>query len=813
MKHLSIILALAASLFIGCQRDETCDLSHSAVATLSVSLSNTSRTSLGEKSGDNYPVYWSEGDNLVVNGVKSNSIVINSEDKSRATFTFGATLDLPYHITHPYTASTTANAAKVEFPAEQSYIKGSFDKNCAPMCGYVAESSNNISLKHLAGILRIAIRAKEGVATTLKMVEISSNKPLAGVFGVDCQSATITPTNDCENTITYTLPANFALSATTDSYLYIAVPSGDIGDCKLTFHDSKGDTMVANWNGANVKAGIVREFKSIAFVKSDSSISLEPMHESEGEWIDDKATVQGYVLCGGKPIAGVVVSDGILCTQTGSSGYFSLHSDLSQAKFIMASIPSGYSAPTDANGLPIFYHRVTKSEMSANRCEVNFTFNKITNNPNRYTLLVGADPQPRKKTAGYDRNAYHSLDCCEDFYRDMREKAATITDRNVYGLMLGDIVHEEMDLYDNYVAGLSTLKFPMFNVLGNHDNDTTAENDAEGRRVFEEKLGPTYYSFNIGKLHYVVLDNLIMKKEENGELTGYDNGLTDEIWQWLQNDLSYVDRSSTIMVAAHSAMFKLIDGGNRGAAHKNDYGYLFAEFAKCHVWTGHQHTTYNYNYSASSAWAPIEEHTVARSTGELWTNEYLSGGTPRGYTVVEVDGDNISWYFKPTIYQSGAFTSSKYTSKQPSYTHRDWNYKNGVAKMKSDGSTLSESYQMKLYKPRVYHDFYEDMINGEAPNEYVYVNVFLWDNKWEYPKYNGVTMEKLNYKDAYCLATYEIRSHYYTYGYKLTNHDSYGPSDNNIHTIFRAPESRKTGSGTVTVTDRFGNNYSSTIAW
>jgi hypothetical protein len=123
--------------------------------------------------------------------------------------------------------------------------------------------------------------------------------------------------------------------------------------------------------------------------------------------------------------------------------------------------------------------------MSANRCEVNFTFNKITNNPNRYTLLVGADPQPRKKTAGYDRNAYHSLDCCDDLYRDMREKAATITDRNVYGLMLGDIVHEEMDLYDNYIAGLATLNSPMFNVLGNHDNDTTAGNDAAGRRVFE----------------------------------------------------------------------------------------------------------------------------------------------------------------------------------------------------------------------------------------------------------------------------------------------------------------------------------------
>ena len=197
----------------------------------------------------------------------------------------------------------------------------------------------------------------------------------------------------------------------------------------------------------------------------------------------------------------------------------------------------------------------------------------------------------------------------------------------------------------------------------------------------------------------------------------------------------------------------------------------------------------------------------------MWTNEYLAAGTPRGYTVVEVDGNNVEWHFKPTIYQSGSFVSNKLTSKQPNYVYRDWNYSNGVAKMKSDNSTLSEAYQMKVYKPGQYHDTYDDMIAGNAANKYVYVNVFLWDDKWEKPKYNGVEMEHLNYQDAYCLATYEIQKHYKTYGYKLKTDSGYGPSNNNIHTIFRAVESRSSGTGTVTVTDRFGNNYSSTVSW
>ena len=530
-----------------------------------------------------------------------------------------------------------------------------------------------------------------------------------------------------------------------------------------------------------------------------------------------KITVKGLVYGGGsKALAGVVISDGLLCVQTDENGYFEIDSDLSRTKFITASIPSGYSAPTDENGLPIFYHRVTDEERANEMVQHTFEFYPVANNPERYTLIVGADPQPRARSAGYDNIAYHSLDMCEDFYLDMKEKAATITDRNVYGMMLGDIVHENMNLFTNYVAGLKTLGFPMFNIIGNHDNDYTAKNDTEGRRKYEEYLGPTYYSFNIGKQHYVVLDNLIMKiRSSDNSLRDYDQGLTDEVWQWLQNDLQYVDRSTTIMVAAHSPMFMGIDMSERSKhtqGHRTDYAALLSKYAKVHAWAGHAHTTFNYVYPESSNLKNIEVHTVARSTGELWTNEYAINGTPRGYTVVEVDGDEISWYFKPTLYQRNGFTGQ--TDPQPEYKYRDYDFdENGEAKMRKDGAKLTESYQMKVYKPGQYHNSYDEMIAGNAANKYVYVNVFLWDDKWEKPKYNGATMSKLGHKEAYCLATYEITNHYYSYGYKLAGGNEYGPGNNNIHTIFRIYEPNPKGNGTITIVDRFGNKYSQTISW
>lgn len=534
-------------------------------------------------------------------------------------------------------------------------------------------------------------------------------------------------------------------------------------------------------------------------------------NNGSGEYVPTgKITVKGTVYGSDGPLSGVVVSDGLLCVRTNDNGYYEIDSDLKNTQFIMVSIPSGYTAPKSAKGLPLFYQRVTDADRTAGLCTAKFNFVKITDSdPNRYTMIIGADPQPRSSSASLDKVAFHSLDICNDLYLDMRETAANITDREVYGMMLGDIVHENMSLFTNYINdGISKFGFPMFNVLGNHDNDYKSKSDAEGRHSFEENLGPTYYSFNIGKQHYIVLDNLIMKLNSSGQLKDYDQGLTPEIWQWLQNDLRYVDRNTTIMVAAHSPMFMMNSMSDRsqnaGTKYGKDYATLFARYAKVHAWAGHTHTTFNYNYPSDSRLANIEVHTLARSTGDLWTNEWSANGTPRGYTVVEVDGDEVKWYFKPTKYQ----TTKNQASKIPAYKYRDWSYnESGIAKMTAGGATLSEAYQMKVYKPGEYHNTYKDMTEKKSTNKYIYVDVFMWDDKWETPKFNGKNMSKVGYGDAYSLIDYEIKS-FYTF-----SPSDYAPGDNDLHTLFRYYVSDKSGSGTVTVKDRFGNDYSQSVSW
>ena len=805
MRKLFAFTLIAVTLLSGCVADNDELNSRGETKLLTLSIIDT-RTALGEKQGDTYPVYWSEGDRIAVNGVMSQEAVINS-DKSSASFYFDSVISTPYQITYPYCESSTADAPKVVFPAEQEYVAGSFATATAPMCGYATSAAGNIALKHLAGVLQLSVKAdKEGVILDHIVITASSTK-LAGEFAVNCQNAGITPSDNASNTILYALPSGFTLSTKEATPLNIVVPAGNISSCTFEFVGSADKKMTLTWNPSSmVKAGVVREFKSINFI--DGLVGELPNLEEDEDYLTGIPGAQGFVWSSnGQPLEGVVVSDGLLTTVTDKNGHYFLDSNLEDAKFIWVSIPSGYKAPSDANGLPQFYHRISALERGKGEVVADFTFNPIAGDPNRYTILIGADLQPRAKTSTYDRIAFHSLDVAEDFYLDMHETTAAITDREVYGMILGDIVHENMSLFPNYVKGVKSIGLQMFNVIGNHDHDYSAATDVEAARKFEEYFGPSYYSFNIGKQHFVVLDNIIMAVADGKvQKDGYAYGLTDREWQWMSNDLKHVAKTTTIMVASHNPLFKK-DSANtefqNQSEHGSDYANLLKQYSKVHAWAGHTHRSFNYVYSSFNSLKNIEVHTLARSTGELWTNEYNAYGTPRGYTVVDVDGDNISWYFKPTTYQQAKFIGNDYsTVGQPPYTLRQWNYDdNGVGIMKKGGNRLDQAHQMSVWKS----------------GNYIYANIYLWDSKWGTPTFNGSKMSQRSRTDSDALdgAYLECRDFFESSSYlkDVADYlDDYKKADR-FNAIFRISNSNATGSGTISVTDRFGNTYNTEFSW
>ena len=267
MKNLAkIFMAVAVALFaFSCVQDATEDLGVSiegqGVKELTLSLEE-SRTQLGEKADGIYPLYWSEGDKISVNGVESAEAVIGA-NASTATFAVDVVAD-ELCVVYPATEGTGEGTTfPVNFLAEQAYTEGTFANGAAPMYGYAANASTPIELKHLAGALRLAVTGN-GEAIT-KVVAKAENGNIAGAFTVDCANGTLTAGAEASNTVTVTFAEPLVLGAEAQ-HIYLAVPAGSYGQFTLTLHTAT-DKMVVKFDSEAkpISAGNVREFKEITY--------------------------------------------------------------------------------------------------------------------------------------------------------------------------------------------------------------------------------------------------------------------------------------------------------------------------------------------------------------------------------------------------------------------------------------------------------------------------------------------------------------------------------------------------------------------
>lgn len=797
---------------------------------IAVSLpSDTTKTVLGPSVASSRKVFWTDGDQLSCNGTASVAMSGVPAESQSATFSFPGAFSKPYSLLYP--AAFYKDASTITLPESQTWTAGSFASGTLPLAAYVASESNSIALSHLGAIVHLRIKKDAGVsASRLTSVTFEADEQVAGDFTIDYTVPSLTGNAAAGVGRKITLTLSQSLSESTALDVFLVVPAQTYASgFKVTMTDEYNRVMTkVKSSSIDLTPGKLAKMTEFTFVPSALATEFAIDDVVEEVLPPDGYNITGRVVDNsGNPLEGVVVSDGLQCVRTMLDGTFYMTSTIANVKFVHISTPSGYK-PEVVNGIPKFY----KAKAGITPVAGVYDFGDFevypATNPNRFTLLISADPQPRKYSGwNNDRIAFRSLDVCEDLYDELADVAAGITGREVYGICLGDIVHEDMDLFNNYDTGLARLGYPTYNVIGNHDNDPDAEDDDSGAAPFESHYGPRNYSFNIGGIHFVVIDNIMMSKDpdKDNKLIGQTDGLSDAIWTWLQNDLATIPTSAKLMVCSHSPMFKRTTGADRSggthpAVYGVEYGNLIDDYAEVHAWAGHTHVGFNYNYPSSHRHKRVQVHTLARSTGELWTNEYLASGTPRGFTIVEVDNGNISWKFHPVTKQTAAFvgvTSGVCSAGAPAYDRRDWNYNgSGVAVMKDGSGDLTEDYQMHVY-PR-----------GSYGDNYVYANVFLWDDKWETPVWTpdgGDPVEMTLLHDVersyiddvnkiYDLANTEIKTHYKANVSFFKKDENYPASEvGEICTMFRAPASASPTSGTVSVTDRFGNVYSRTVSW
>ncbi len=298
MKNLAkIFMAVVAGMFtFSCVTDTTEDLGievgkGGGKTQITLSLEE-SRTQLGEKADGLYPVYWSEGDAIAVNGVISTPLAAEAAGQSSATFQVNGDVAYPYCVVYPASAAATVEESEgegevtepapvtaypVTFANVQPYTVGTFAPQSAPMYAYTVEAAEGeeqlpIQMQHLTGVLRLAVKGD----ITLASMTVAAEGKIAGLHTVDCTTGVLTADESATNNITVTLPeGGLKLNADVATPIYVAVPAGEHGIYTITLvSDALVDnTMVVRFNSDfhPVVAGVVKEFGEVTFTPNATS--------------------------------------------------------------------------------------------------------------------------------------------------------------------------------------------------------------------------------------------------------------------------------------------------------------------------------------------------------------------------------------------------------------------------------------------------------------------------------------------------------------------------------------------------------------
>ena len=331
---------------------------------------------------------------------------------------------------------------------------------------------------------------------------------------------------------------------------------------------------------------------------------------------ETKNAFRGRVLAAGKGVADVVISDGYSVVKTAADGSYQLPvNSLSQHVFV--SVPSGYGFPHDKH---LARHYKTVSGTDHN--EMNFELERLPVNDDNHQFIIWADPQVK--------NEKDVAKMMNQSVPDVQKYLATLqSDTLIHGICVGDIVWDNHDLFGSYNKAVELCGVPFFQAIGNHDMDYRMGGDETSDATFKQHYGPTYYSFNRGKVHYVVLDDVWYLGKDR-EYKGY---IAPHQLEWLKKDLSFVPTESLVVLCAHIPVHSV---ENKQALYD-----ILAPY-KVHIMTGHTH--HNNNYINGN----VYEHVHGTVCGAWWMGPVCEDGTPPGYAIYEVKGTELSWFYKST---------------------------------------------------------------------------------------------------------------------------------------------------------------------
>ncbi len=204
--------------------------------------------------------------------------------------------------------------------------------------------------------------------------------------------------------------------------------------------------------------------------------------------------------------------------------------------------------------------------------------------------------------------------------------------------------------WDAYMAFHDALEGRVHTVIGNHDLVAAVPEDgsapaADPRAEFRERFGleRTYGSFDLHGYHVVLLDSI----EITGPASKYQGRISREQLAWLADDLARIPPAQPVILATHiplvTSFFLFTEEPTAGAptgrviVNAADVLQLFENRNLVLVLQGHMHV------SESITWRGTTFVTGGAISGRWWRGDYE--GTPAGFTLVELDGEDVDWRY------------------------------------------------------------------------------------------------------------------------------------------------------------------------
>jgi 3',5'-cyclic AMP phosphodiesterase CpdA len=383
-------------------------------------------------------------------------------------------------------------------------------------------------------------------------------------------------------------------------------------------------------------------------------------------YVFDDSNQNGIFDAKEKGVAGVLVSNQREVVKTNKKGLYLL--PVTSDAIIFITKPSGYNVPVNELNLPQFYYihqpegspkgLVYKGIAPSGNLPAQINFPLIKSKAEKeFKVFIVGDLHIGSKKLEYFKNdiVQNMLKYKADFY-----------------MALGDVVSNDCSMFDPINKVTQHLGIPVYNVLGNHDVNYHASERKYEAESFKSHFGPDYFSFNYGKVHFVVLNNIKYygwNKESNSR-GSHEFGLGEKQLKWLVNDLQYVPEDNLVVFSEHIPFSQVNEKKNKHSINKDEMRVLFDVLkTRKHLLSlaGHHHTFQmhelanelsSFLFEGEQVLSPdlFPEIVVGAGCGSWWSYpkdergipwSVSNDGTPNGFSVFSFSGNEYDFDYYP----------------------------------------------------------------------------------------------------------------------------------------------------------------------